>query len=67
MFQCGFKCASRGLKEVEWVFEGSFQGVSTMFQGSFKVVSRKIERSSESHLGMIQGSFKECKRSSNGV
>ena len=67
MFQWGFKCASRVLKEVEWVFEGSFQGVSTMFQGSFKGVSRKIEGSSESHLGMIQGSFKVCKRSSNGV
>ena len=62
MFQCGFKCASRGLKEVEWVFEGSFQGVSMMFQGNFKVVSRKIERSSESPIWAIQGSFKACRK-----
>ena len=48
-------------------FNGCLREVSKVFQGSFKVVSRKIERSSESHLGMIQGKFKECKRSSNGV
>ena len=30
------------LKEVEEVFEVSFQGVPKMFQGCFKVVSRKI-------------------------
>ena len=35
VFQWGFKCASRVLKEVEWVFVGSFQCVSIMFQGSF--------------------------------
>ena len=67
MFQWGFKCDFRVLKEVEWVFEESFQGVSMMFQGSLKGVSRKIEGSSESHLEMIQGSFKVCKRSINGV
>ena len=45
--------------------EGSFQGVSTMFQESFlKGVSRKIEGSSESNFRVIQQSFKVCKRSS---
>ena len=61
MLQWGFKCASRVLKEVEWMFEGSFQVVSTMFQGSFKGVSRKIEGSFETHLGIIQGRLKYVK------
>ena len=40
MFQSGFQ---ECLKEVEWMFEGSFQGVSRKYQGSFKGVLRKIE------------------------
>ena len=36
------------VKEVEWVFEGSFKGVLRMFQESFQGVSRKIMGSSES-------------------
>ena len=43
MFQWSLKWVSRMFKEVEWLFEGSFQGISRMFQGSFKGVSRKIE------------------------
>ena len=34
------------LKEVEWMFEGSFQGVSTMFQGrlrEIRVDSRELQ------------------------
>ena len=37
------------------------QGVSMMFQGSFKGFSWKVEGSSESCLGVIQGSFRYVK------
>jgi len=47
------------LQKVEWVFEESFQGVSRMFYGRFKGVSRRIKRSSESPLRVIQGSFND--------
>ena len=53
------------LKEVQWVFEGSFHGVSRIFQGSLKGVSRMIVGCSERPLsvskkaqGVFQGSFK---------
>ena len=38
-----------------------------MFQGSFKGVSRKIERSSLSPLRVILWCFKVCKRNLKGV
>ena len=38
-----------------------------MFQGSFKGVSMKIERSSLSPLRVVLWCFKVCKRSSKGV
>ena len=44
-----------------------FQGVSRMFQWSFKGGSLKIEGCSKSTLRVIQGSFKVSKRSSKGV
>ena len=44
--------------EVEWVYEGSFKGVSRNFQGSFQVVSRRIKGCSKRSLRVIQGRLK---------
>ena len=65
------------LKKVQWVFEGSFKGVSRIFPESFKGVSRKIavrfngvlsgvqaslKISSKSVLGKFQGYFKDVSK-----
>ena len=52
---------------MQWGVKGSFKGVSSIFQGSFKGASRKINWCSEKPLKKIQGRFKVSKTNSKSV